>query len=210
MSLLPPRDMTTRPITDRVKESLFAILELQLQDVYVADLFCGTGSLGLEALSRGARHALLMDTDHDAITRLRRNIKKLGFEQQTTVMRSDAFRCGIGPSRKGEEYQGQADVALMRNVVFLDPPYRLSIETGLGTPLGKLLCKLSGQLSGPAVIVVRQDRHNALLESYDSLLLYDRREYGSMAISFLRNSAADTETDVGTDTDTDVAEATSE
>ena len=195
MSLLPPRDITTRPITDRVKESLFAILEKQLQGAFVADLFCGTGSLGLEALSRGASHALMMDTDRDALTRLRRNVEKLGFEQQTTIMRTDAFRYGIGRRGKGDDAHSQASSDAVRYVVFLDPPYRLSIETALGSQLGKLLCKLSGQLPTDALTVVRQDRHNSLLERYDNLVLYDRREYGSMAISFLRNTAADTKAD---------------
>ena len=69
MTLLPPADRTTRPITDRVKESLFAILEPKIADSFVADLFCGTGSLGLEALSRGAKFAVMAEKDRDALCR---------------------------------------------------------------------------------------------------------------------------------------------
>ena len=68
--LMPPKDLTTRPITDRVKESLFSILHLRLKGARVADLFCGTGSLGLEAISRGAVSAIMIDRDRDAIGEL--------------------------------------------------------------------------------------------------------------------------------------------
>jgi 16S rRNA (guanine966-N2)-methyltransferase len=179
--LLGPGDNTTRPITDRVKESLFAILEARLDEAVVADLFCGTGSMGLEALSRGASHAVMIDSDKDAIERLRQNIAKLRFEDKVTVVRTDAFRYGVVSSGVA----GASGVARLCNVVFVDPPYKLSRESDADSLLGKLLVKVSGQVADGATVVVRQERKSDILDKYGLLCKVDRREYGSMALNFL-------------------------
>ena len=181
MILLPPRDLTTRPITDRVKESLFAIIQPLLAGALVADLFCGTGSLGLEALSRGATHAIMVEQNEDALKRLRKNIKKLDFEEQTSVIRADVFRRGI-PNLPVSDTEPQETPTC--NLVFIDPPYRLSRTAGPDTPLGKLLAKVSDQIADRGVVVVRHQRRTELRRNYQDLHFQDRREYGSMAITF--------------------------
>jgi 16S rRNA G966 N2-methylase RsmD len=91
--LLPPEGETTRPITDRVKQSLFDILTPRLDGAIVWDLFAGTGSLGLESLSRGARQALFFETDRGAVARLRRNIEVLRLGRDRAVVQpTDVFR----------------------------------------------------------------------------------------------------------------------
>jgi len=179
MTLFGPKDLTTRPITDRVKESLFAILTPRLPDATVADLFCGTGSMGLEALSRGASHAFFVDLDRDALGRLQKNLTRLDFESQATVIRADIFRRGI-PSIPDAE-QPQVDL------VFLDPPYRLSRRTKETDPLGKLLLRLADQLRHRALVVVRHEKNASLRPPYSTLHELDYREYGSMAITMLEN-----------------------
>ena len=176
--LLGPRDLTTRPITDRVKEALFSILGKSVEGAVVADLFCGTGSMGLEAVSRGAIHAVMVDSDKDAIARLRKNIAKLRFEDKVTVMRTDAFKYGVVSA-------GAAGASDVCSVVFVDPPYKLSRESDADSLLGKLLVKLGGQVADGTLVVVRQERKSALLDEYGSLAKVDRREYGSMVLNFL-------------------------
>ena len=183
--LLGPGDNTTRPITDRVKESLFSILGTCLEGAVVADLFCGTGSMGLEALSRGANHAVMIDSDKDAIERLRQNIAKLRFEDKVTVMRTDAFKYGV-------VLAGASGAARLCNVVFVDPPYNLSRESDADSLLGKLLVKVSGQVADGATVVVRQERKSDILDEYGLLCKVDRREYGSMALNFLEKRNANT------------------
>jgi len=180
MNLLGPRDLTTRPITDRVKESLFSILTPNHENARVADLFCGTGSLGLEALSRGARHAIMEERDRDALKRLRKNIAKLQFENQTTVIATDITRSGI-------VYRDiPSDIDNNRcDLVFVDPPFPLSRDVSLDSPLGKLFVKLSNQIDRGALVVARHARKTELLKEYARLFEQDRREYGSMAITFL-------------------------
>jgi len=184
MILLPPRTRTTRPITDRVKESVFAIMTPFLPNAVVADLFCGTGSLGLEALSRGGAHAIMFEQDADALKRLKKNIKKLHFEAQTTLVPGDAFRHPLtGPIDVRDE---QAQQQRYCNVVFIDPPYRLSRQTSPDSQLAGLLVKLSPQVADRAVVVVRHAAKTEFARRYEDLHLYDRRRYGSMAVTFLQ------------------------
>jgi 16S rRNA (guanine966-N2)-methyltransferase len=92
---------STRPISDRVKESLFNILGADVQDSWMLDLFAGTGSVGIEALSRGAAGALLVDSDPRAVATLHANLKATGMTGKAEVLRSDAFGLlGQAPRRK--------------------------------------------------------------------------------------------------------------
>ncbi len=180
MTILPPRGMNTRPITDRVKESLFNILQFDIEGTRVADLFCGTGSMGLEALSRGAEHVIFVDSDREAINLLYKNIFKLDFRQVCAVIPGNAFAGIPAVDSSGRERPPC-------NLVFVDPPYKLSLKTEVGSPLGDLLMTLAAQTAHRARIIVRHEVRAELLRQYASLHLADRREYGNMALSFLEN-----------------------
>jgi 16S rRNA (guanine966-N2)-methyltransferase len=116
--LLVSPGLTTRPITDRVKEILFERIGHLLADVRVADIFAGTGSLGLEAISRGAHSAVFIESDRIAFDLLKQNVATLGLESRTLCWRTDAQRSSFRP--KG------VDEFLPFDVIFFDPPYRLS------------------------------------------------------------------------------------
>src|SRR3954447_5924968 len=90
--LLAPEGDVTRPITDRVKQSLFDILMPVLPDARVYDCFAGTGSMGLESLSRGAAHVTFFEADRSASGRLRRNIETLAVQDRSQVVTQDLFR----------------------------------------------------------------------------------------------------------------------
>ena len=96
MKLLSPKTDVSRPITDRVKESLFNVLYKYglPADKVVADLFCGVGSLGLEALSRGAEFVTFVEKDPKIVAILKKNIEKAGFAGESKVIRADAFKIG--------------------------------------------------------------------------------------------------------------------
>lgn len=110
---------TTRPIIDRAKVILFDRIRDRLPGARIADLFCGTGTLGLEALSRGARSAVFAERDHRAHELLRQNVAMLGAENEALCWRVDLARCSFMP--KGEFAWTPYDV------IFFDPPY-LSAE----------------------------------------------------------------------------------
>lgn len=146
--------LTTRPITDRVKESLFARLESELQDKRVGDIFAGTGTLGLEALSRGAARVVFVEKDRQAVDLLRENVRKLKVEQETLVWPCDVLRCSFRPQR--------ADDFVPLEVIFFDPPYKLVPDLQVGTPLYRALQRLgSNRVSAPdALLLLRVPEHS--------------------------------------------------
>ncbi|MGM9629053.1 MAG: 16S rRNA (guanine(966)-N(2))-methyltransferase RsmD [Faecousia sp.] len=110
VQLKTPEGMLTRPTTDRVKEALFSIINFDIPGAKVLDLFGGTGQLGIEALSRGAKSAVFVDAREEACKLIRENLKRTKLEQDAKVVRSDYLdyleRCR-------EKF----------SVIFLDPPY---------------------------------------------------------------------------------------
>jgi 16S rRNA (guanine966-N2)-methyltransferase len=116
----PPRGSGIRPTSDRVREALFSILG-EIGGARVLDLFCGSGALGIEALSRGAARATLVDTDPRLA---RRNVVDLGLAERSEVVRADSLRFLRGA---GERF----------DLVFCDPPYKLADR--LGPELDQLL-----------------------------------------------------------------------
>lgn len=106
--------MDTRPTTDKVKESIFNIIQFELEGRKVLDLFGGTGQLGLEALSRGSVHCTFVDQRRDAAALIRDNIKSCGFQEQTLVVQGDSLSFLASCREKFD-------------VIFLDPPYQTDL-----------------------------------------------------------------------------------
>ena len=106
----------TRPLGDRVKQSLFAILEPGLRDSVFVDLYAGSGAAGIEALSRGASRAIFVERDPGALDAIRRNLKAVGAEDRAVVVR-DSASSWLAAARRRELAARSADT------IFLDPPY---------------------------------------------------------------------------------------
>jgi 16S rRNA (guanine966-N2)-methyltransferase len=113
--LVGPKGLETRPATDRLKEALFNML-FDVQDEAVLDLYAGTGGLAIEALSRGAAHAVLIESSPAAVVAIERNIGACGFEDRATVIRADVTG-GMRRAACRERAPFQ--------VVFCDPPYEV-------------------------------------------------------------------------------------
>jgi 16S rRNA (guanine966-N2)-methyltransferase len=180
MKLFSPKTLRSRPITDRVKESLFNILyKYDLpSSACVADLFCGVGSLGLEALSRAAKFVVFIEHDPKVVVTLNRNIEKAGFIKQSKVIRANAFKVGASVELNERKY----------DLVFVDPPYAETIDVSLNSQLGRLLQLLGGQINKQCIIVVRTHRSTSLLDQYGQLRVLGRRQWGTMAITMLQES----------------------
>src|SRR5687767_1261953 len=144
--LLPPASDATRPITDRVKQSLFDILTPRLEGARVYDCFAGTGSMGLESLSRGAAHATFFEADRSAAALLRKNIAALDVEKRSTVIDRDLFKW----------FDAAAEAKERANILFLDPPYRMVREDP--DRLRRLVETLASKHLAPeAMIIFRHD-----------------------------------------------------
>ncbi len=160
--LKTPAGEATRPTSDRVREALFSILGTRVQDARVLDLFAGSGALGLEALSRGAREATFVESAPAALAALRANLAALGADAE--VVRADALRWLRGAPAGARQY----------DLVFLDPPYRRAAE--LGAPLSASL----PALLAPGALVVAESDRRAPLEL--TITRTDERRYGDTLI----------------------------
>ena len=160
--LQAPRGTATRPTSDRVREALFSILGSRVDGADVLDLYAGAGTLGIEALSRGAASATFVDNAHAALDALRRNLE--GIEGAETVKR-DALVYLREARANARQY----------DLVFLDPPYRLA-ET-----LGRELAETLPAVLGPGGMVVSESDRRAPLDLPD---LFDERRYGDTLIRF--------------------------
>ena len=157
-----------RPTGDRVKESLFNILSLKIGGARVLDLFCGSGALGLECLSRGAKEAVFNDFSSESIRLLEKNMKALGVVKgaEGKVYTLDFSVCLDG-------LKGGFDL------IFLDPPYRF--EYGVSA-LEKIARR--GLLNENGIAVYERDK--PFEERIDGLEKYDERRYGRTYLTFFR------------------------
>lgn len=180
LKLFPPKNYDTRPITDRVKESLFSVLYKYdvIEGSVVADLFCGTGSFGLEAISRGAKWVTFVEKVPNVTAILERNIEKAGFVAESKVIRANAFKIGAPI-----EVEGPAEEKY--NLVFVDPPYMMSTHTDTKSQLGRLLLLLCEQVAEDGVVSVRTHKGSVLLNEYGKLKTIDKRQWGNMSVTLL-------------------------
>ena len=192
MKLFSPKGHCSRPITDRVKESLFNVLcKFDLpDDAVVADLFCGVGSLGLEALSRGSEFVSFVEQNPRIIATLERNIEKAGFVKESKVIRANAFKIGEWHGLPGstgfQPVQTRPGWPCYYGLVFVDPPYVFTEDTGVGSPLSGLLDLLQEQVADDGLVVVRTERCITLLDGYGRLQVIERRQWGTMAVTILK------------------------
>lgn len=174
----PPGE-ETRPITDRAKQSLFDVLAPWMEGdgggAVVVDLFCGTGSMGLECVSRGAAHAHLFDADRGALAALKRNIEALRVGPRATVHAGDLFKLAP-PLLQKLAAAGGVDV------IFLDPPYRFLVEKP--DELLGLCPAIVGALKPDGVVSFRHDTADKL--ELPGLTVGRVLTYGSMTIELMR------------------------
>ncbi|MBP6124727.1 MAG: 16S rRNA (guanine(966)-N(2))-methyltransferase RsmD [Phycisphaerae bacterium] len=179
MRLFSPIGRETRPITDRVKESVFNIMmkwDLPA-DAVVADLFCGTGSLGLEALSRGAKWVTFVEQNRKTVEILDRNITKAGFLQSSRTICYNAFKIGAAVQEE------------MYDLVFVDPPYEMSRNCDIATDIYMLMKKINLQVKEGAMVLLRTHLRSLVLDLYGQLERIDKREWGDMKVSFFKKQS---------------------
>lgn len=170
--LFAPEGQDTRPTADRVRESLFNILRSKVPGARVLDLFSGSGALALEAISRGAQSAVLVDSSRAAAQVIRRNIGVVRAGPQIRLIQAD-WRRAIDSLRDGFD------------IVFLDPPYRM--ETVYAEAAEAL--RAHGLLN-PSALLVMEHRANTELQLPEAFEIYDERRYGECAIALVREVQA--------------------
>jgi len=168
--LIAPEGLSLRPTSDRVKESIFDLLQKFPTAEKVLDLFAGTGALGIEALSRGAGRAVFVEGNPRAAEVLRRNIQACRVGDQSEVLVREA-EAGL---KVLEEKRGSFDL------IFLDPPY------GKGLAFRTLETLARGSLLSPDSLIVAEHSPREDLAAVPGLERIDRRKYGGTEVSFFR------------------------
>jgi 16S rRNA (guanine966-N2)-methyltransferase len=170
-----PTTDATRPILDQQKEALFNILRDCFPCCGALDVFSGSGSLGLEALSRGAERATLVERGSQALTALRKNIDELGFKERANLLKCDALR--LEPERLAHAY----------SVAFLDPPFPLVLAEAekVAALLERVLAQRSEDEEGCVVLRVPSSFATALKQPWSGDC-FDKRQWGESLVLFIR------------------------
>ena len=166
-------DISTRPTLDRVKESLFNIIQNKISGSTVLDLFAGSGQLGIESVSRGAKKAYLVDSSQNSIKFIKQNVSRVGFDSQCEIvnMPNSAFL-----RTTSEKF----DIAL------LDPPYEKSL-------IQRSLPALTEKMKDTGVIVCEHEPGCRLPEEVNGFVITKSRKYGKSSLTFYRKPQTEDE-----------------
>lgn len=165
--------LATRPTADRIKESLFNIINPIIGDAQVLDLFAGTGALGIESLSRGAKFATFVDSNHQSISVIKYNLEHTKLMQAAEVYMNDYQSAVKKLSELGRRY----------DIVFIDPPY----GKGLEYKAVEMLINFD-ILVNNSIIIIENEQKDVLPDKLYAAVKVDMREYGRTAISFYKIS----------------------
>lgn len=161
----------TRPTLDRVKEALFNKIQFKVKDAVVLDLFAGTGALGIEALSRGAKEVVFCDNVSEAIKVIKTNVENTKNLDKATIINKDYNVVLDDMSNKKFD------------IVFLDPPYKTSLAI---QALQKII--MSNMLTEDAVAIIETDdiEKEKEISKISGIEIFDKRKYGSVWLIFIR------------------------
>jgi 16S rRNA (guanine(966)-N(2))-methyltransferase RsmD len=180
--LVTLKSQSLRPTSDRVKESIFNILREEIEGGMVLDLFAGTGNLGIEALSRGAKKVIFVEKGRHALGLIQRNLAQFGLEEQSEILSTDANRAIGILKQRGKTF----------DLIFMDPPY----EKGL---IEETLTKLSSHqiYHRDSILVIEHHRRELLPPIINRWNLIRQRQMGDTVISFLTPREGHASTEAG-------------
>ena len=173
--LVAPKGGAIRPTADRIKESLFNILPRDFSGMKILELFAGTGNISIEALSRGAESALLVDASERSARIIRENLRRLELTDRAQMWVMPVRRALNAVGRQGSKF----------DVIFLDPPYDQKL---VGRSL-ELIASVD-PIYPTGLVVAEHSVRETLKTSYGSLSLNDQRRYGDTLLTFFRHAAA--------------------
>ncbi len=169
-----PRGMATRPMRDFVREAVFSILGRSVEDARVLDLFAGSGSLGLEALSRGAKETVFVDFGREPIKIIQENLDRLGMSVRAKIVKAEVLdylrKAGGGESRF--------------DLIFIDPPFRIDLK--YRQDMLKLIAE-GGFLAPSAVVIIEAPLRSEPPRSPEGVRFAERRKYGEAAVDVYVN-----------------------
>ena len=169
--LIPPATMETRPTLDRVKEAMFSSIQSYIPNGIIVDVFAGTGSLGLEAASRGAKEVYLFDRSDVTFPLLKENVENLKFEDCCFPMKIDAYIGLKQLAGKNKRF----------DIIFIDPPYCKEM-----IPEAMQIVKQHNLLKEDGIIVTKIDSIEEIYEGYDDIKLLKSKKYGNTTVCYYK------------------------
>ena len=165
-------DINTRPTLDRVKESLFNILQNRIKNSVILDLFAGSGAIGIEFISRGCEQAYFCEKNHLAAKMIHENLAKTNFLKQSTIIEKDYKKC----------LQILKDQKSIFDIIYIDPPYKANIAVDAVNRILEL-----DLLKNKGIIIIETDDKNRELKELETMQVevYDLRKYGRVSLIFL-------------------------
>lgn len=169
--LIPPATLETRPTLDRVKEAMFSTIQGYIMDGIVVDVFAGTGSLGLEAASRGAKEVYLIDKSQNTFPLLKENVTNLKFSDFCFPLNMDSYDALKMLNAKGKKF----------DIVFIDPPYCKEM-----IPEAIKMIYEGKMLSEDGIVVTKIDSIEEIYEGYGNIKLTKSKKYGNTTVCFYK------------------------
>lgn len=174
--LVHPRTSVIRPTSDRVKESIFNIIGERLNDQAILDLFSGTGNLAIEALSRGAGSAIMVDRSREAIEIIYQNVNRCGFATQCTIVRSDVHQFLNYAVRQKKQF----------GLIFADPPYLQDVIGSLIEIIDR-----STLLNKGGLFILEHWIANPVDFPLQNLEIFKQKIYGDTAVTFFNRKESE-------------------
>ncbi len=172
--LFSPNDKNIRPTSDKVKESIFNMIAEYTEDAVAVDLFCGTGNIGLEAISRGAKRVYFIDKSRESIVLTKKNVAHCKVEDQAILISSDYER-------------GLTAIKEKVDIIFLDPPYKAGFLANCIVKIDELEL-----LSRSGIIVCEHGHDEKLPDTMASLIKLREKRYGKSIIDIYGHDQEDT------------------
>ncbi len=168
--LVSPEGITTRPTIDRIKETLFNIIAFDMPECMFLDLFSGSGAIGIESLSRGAKLAVFVEKDKHALAALRTNLNKTKLQDAAVIYEEDVLSALDKLIAKSQRF----------DIIFLDPPYAMkNVESILEKIVANELLNKEGY-------IILERSTNTLVFLPQNLVLWKEKAYKTTTLSFLR------------------------
>lgn len=167
--LITPENYEIRPTSENVKEAIFSSINFDIEDSVFLDLFAGTGQMGLEALSRGAKAAVFVDNSPEAVKIVRKNVENTGFLEKAQVV-SMPFSTFLKTNQRNFD------------IAFIDPPYGRKL-------VQKALSKISDHMSDRGIIICEHEG-DKLPDEFEGFKLYKNYKYGATYVSVFKREVA--------------------
>lgn len=169
--ILSPEGMNTRPTLDRIKESIFNIIQTRTYGAVTIDVFAGTGSLGLESVSRGAKECYLVDKHPVSFSLLQTNVENLKFTDRCKCLNMDSYEALNMLGRKNIKF----------DLMFIDPPYKKDM-----IPPAMDIVSNYNMLMEDGLIVCKIDTSEEIYNGNEQIVLVDHRRYGNTTVCFYK------------------------